>query len=179
MITRQAQIIAYIDDYKVLMIATLVVIPLLAFDRREDRGQERALARQHARDIGAERNSRCDYRHEHNGDLRRTNDCHLIALAKARILLLKLLGMEECVDEIGAEQHSDDPPDERLKHGASPLKGARRRAPKRRQKRKERRRGRGRRDQTCASPIIGAVAPLPRSRRRRHVIGSFASWSRG
>src|SRR6478672_3528482 len=29
MITRQAQIIAYLDDYKLLMIATLVVIPLL------------------------------------------------------------------------------------------------------------------------------------------------------
>ena len=29
MITQQAQIIAYIDDYKLLMIATLVVIPLL------------------------------------------------------------------------------------------------------------------------------------------------------
>jgi DHA2 family multidrug resistance protein len=29
MITRQAQIIAYIDDYKLLMVATLVVIPLL------------------------------------------------------------------------------------------------------------------------------------------------------
>ena len=28
-ITRQAQIIAYIDDFKLLMIATLVVIPLL------------------------------------------------------------------------------------------------------------------------------------------------------
>jgi DHA2 family multidrug resistance protein len=28
-ITRQAQIIAYIDDYKLLMIATLAVIPLL------------------------------------------------------------------------------------------------------------------------------------------------------
>ena len=27
--TRQAQIIAYIDDYKLLMIATLAVIPLL------------------------------------------------------------------------------------------------------------------------------------------------------
>jgi DHA2 family multidrug resistance protein len=30
MITRQAQIIAYIDDYKLLMIATLAVVPLLA-----------------------------------------------------------------------------------------------------------------------------------------------------
>jgi len=29
MITRQAQIIAYIDDFKLLMIATLAVIPLL------------------------------------------------------------------------------------------------------------------------------------------------------
>jgi DHA2 family multidrug resistance protein len=29
MITQQAQIIAYIDDFKLLMIATLVVIPLL------------------------------------------------------------------------------------------------------------------------------------------------------
>src|SRR5205807_7686950 len=29
MITQQAQIIAYIDDYKLLMIATLAVIPLL------------------------------------------------------------------------------------------------------------------------------------------------------
>ena len=28
-VTRQAQIIAYIDDYKLLMIATLVVMPLL------------------------------------------------------------------------------------------------------------------------------------------------------
>jgi DHA2 family multidrug resistance protein len=28
-ITRQAQIIAYIDDYKLLMIATLAVVPLL------------------------------------------------------------------------------------------------------------------------------------------------------
>ena len=29
MITQQAQIIAYIDDYKLLMIATLAVFPLL------------------------------------------------------------------------------------------------------------------------------------------------------
>jgi MFS transporter, DHA2 family, multidrug resistance protein len=29
-ITQQAQIIAYIDDYKLLMIATLCVVPLLA-----------------------------------------------------------------------------------------------------------------------------------------------------
>src|SRR5258708_6183935 len=29
LVTRQAQIIAYIDDYKLLMIATLAVIPLL------------------------------------------------------------------------------------------------------------------------------------------------------
>jgi hypothetical protein len=29
MITRQAQIIAYIDDFKLLMVATLAVIPLL------------------------------------------------------------------------------------------------------------------------------------------------------
>jgi MFS transporter, DHA2 family, multidrug resistance protein len=29
MITQQAQIIAYIDDYKLLMIATLAAIPLL------------------------------------------------------------------------------------------------------------------------------------------------------
>src|ERR1700730_5316682 len=34
MITRQAQIIAYIDDYKMLMIATLVVIPLLIVFKR-------------------------------------------------------------------------------------------------------------------------------------------------
>ena len=33
-ITRQAQIIAYIDDYKLLMIATLAVIPLLLVFRR-------------------------------------------------------------------------------------------------------------------------------------------------
>jgi DHA2 family multidrug resistance protein len=29
MITEQAQIVAYIDDYKLLMIATILVIPLL------------------------------------------------------------------------------------------------------------------------------------------------------
>ena len=34
MITQQAQIIAYIDDYKLLMIATLVVIPLLIVFKR-------------------------------------------------------------------------------------------------------------------------------------------------
>ncbi len=38
MITRQAQIIAYIDDYKMLMIATLVVMPLLIFFKRPSRG---------------------------------------------------------------------------------------------------------------------------------------------
>ena len=37
-ITRQAQIIAYIDDYKMLMIATLVVMPLLIFFKRPSRG---------------------------------------------------------------------------------------------------------------------------------------------
>ena len=36
-ITRQAQIIAYIDDYKLLMIATLAVIPLLVVFKRPSR----------------------------------------------------------------------------------------------------------------------------------------------
>jgi DHA2 family multidrug resistance protein len=41
MITRQAQIIAYIDDYKLLMIATLAVIPLLiVFKQASGRGGE-------------------------------------------------------------------------------------------------------------------------------------------
>src|SRR5690349_4245804 len=40
MITQQAQIIAYIDDYKLLMIATLAVIPLLlVFKKTSDRGR--------------------------------------------------------------------------------------------------------------------------------------------
>jgi DHA2 family multidrug resistance protein len=39
MITQQAQVIAYIDDYKLLMIATLLVIPLLiVFKRASDKG---------------------------------------------------------------------------------------------------------------------------------------------
>jgi MFS transporter, DHA2 family, multidrug resistance protein len=38
MITRQAQIIAYIDDYKLLMIATLAVIPLLIVFRQASDG---------------------------------------------------------------------------------------------------------------------------------------------
>src|SRR6185312_12911347 len=37
-ITRQAEIIAYIDDYKLLMIATLVVMPLLMVFKRPSRG---------------------------------------------------------------------------------------------------------------------------------------------
>jgi DHA2 family multidrug resistance protein len=37
-ITRQAEIIAYIDDYKLLMIATLAVIPLLMVFKRLPRG---------------------------------------------------------------------------------------------------------------------------------------------
>jgi DHA2 family multidrug resistance protein len=41
MITQQAQVIAYIDDYKLLMIATLLVIPLLiVFKRAFDKGGE-------------------------------------------------------------------------------------------------------------------------------------------
>jgi MFS transporter, DHA2 family, multidrug resistance protein len=38
MVTRQAQIIAYIDDYKLLMIATLAVIPLLLVFKKTSRG---------------------------------------------------------------------------------------------------------------------------------------------
>jgi MFS transporter, DHA2 family, multidrug resistance protein len=38
MITQQAQIIAYIDDYKLLMIATLAVIPLLIVFKRPSNG---------------------------------------------------------------------------------------------------------------------------------------------
>lgn len=34
MITQQAQIIAYVDDYKLLMIATLLVLPLLIVSQR-------------------------------------------------------------------------------------------------------------------------------------------------
>jgi DHA2 family multidrug resistance protein len=37
-VTRQAQIIAYIDDYKLLMIATLAVIPLLIVFKKPARG---------------------------------------------------------------------------------------------------------------------------------------------
>jgi DHA2 family multidrug resistance protein len=40
MITRQAQIIAYIDDYKLLMIATLAVLPLLMVFQRPARGRQ-------------------------------------------------------------------------------------------------------------------------------------------
>jgi DHA2 family multidrug resistance protein len=39
MITQQAQIIAYIDDYKLLMIATIAVLPLLVvFKKASDAG---------------------------------------------------------------------------------------------------------------------------------------------
>src|SRR6266850_949461 len=38
MITRQAEIVAYIDDFKLLMIATLAVIPLLIVFKRAPRG---------------------------------------------------------------------------------------------------------------------------------------------
>jgi DHA2 family multidrug resistance protein len=37
-VTRQAQIIAYIDDYKLLMIATLAVVPLLIIFTKPSRG---------------------------------------------------------------------------------------------------------------------------------------------
>jgi DHA2 family multidrug resistance protein len=37
-VTRQAQIIAYIDDYKLLMIATLAVIPLLIVFKQASSG---------------------------------------------------------------------------------------------------------------------------------------------
>ena len=40
MITQQAQVIAYIDDYKLLMIATLAVIPLLVVFKRAPGGGE-------------------------------------------------------------------------------------------------------------------------------------------
>jgi DHA2 family multidrug resistance protein len=37
-ITRQAQIIAYIDDYKLLMIATIAVLPLLIVFKKSSGG---------------------------------------------------------------------------------------------------------------------------------------------
>jgi len=45
MITQQAQIIAYIDDYKLLMIATLAAIPLLVMFRRSSGGAAGMAAR--------------------------------------------------------------------------------------------------------------------------------------
>ena len=46
-VTRQAQIIAYIDDYKMLMIATLAVLPLLmVFKRRVDQAHRRGRRRE-------------------------------------------------------------------------------------------------------------------------------------
>jgi DHA2 family multidrug resistance protein len=36
-VTRQAQIIAYIDDYKLLMIATLCAVPLLVIFKKATR----------------------------------------------------------------------------------------------------------------------------------------------
>jgi DHA2 family multidrug resistance protein len=46
MVTRQAQIIAYIDDYTLLMIATLAVVPLLLVFKKStpEAGAEHALA---------------------------------------------------------------------------------------------------------------------------------------
>jgi len=45
LITRQSQIIAYIDDYKLLMIATIAVIPLLVvFSKASDTGAAGHLA---------------------------------------------------------------------------------------------------------------------------------------
>jgi MFS transporter, DHA2 family, multidrug resistance protein len=42
--TQQAQIIAYIDDYKLLMIATLAVVPLLVvFKKSAQRGSHAAV----------------------------------------------------------------------------------------------------------------------------------------
>jgi DHA2 family multidrug resistance protein len=38
MITQQAQIIAYIDDYKLLMIATIAVLPLLIVFKKASGG---------------------------------------------------------------------------------------------------------------------------------------------
>jgi DHA2 family multidrug resistance protein len=48
MITQPAQIIAYIDDYKLLMIATLVAIPLLiAFKKTSGGGGAAANSHSH------------------------------------------------------------------------------------------------------------------------------------
>jgi DHA2 family multidrug resistance protein len=46
MITQQAQIIAYIDDYKLLMIATLAAIPLLIVFKQASRvhGEDHVVA---------------------------------------------------------------------------------------------------------------------------------------
>ncbi len=45
MVTQQAQIIAYIDDYKFLLFVTLAVLPLLLFFRKgSDSGTEHSLA---------------------------------------------------------------------------------------------------------------------------------------
>jgi DHA2 family multidrug resistance protein len=40
LVTQQAQIIAYIDDYKLLMVATLAMAPLLLIFRKAPRGSK-------------------------------------------------------------------------------------------------------------------------------------------
>jgi DHA2 family multidrug resistance protein len=40
LVTQQAQIIAYIDDYKLLMVATLAMAPLLLIFRKASRSRE-------------------------------------------------------------------------------------------------------------------------------------------
>jgi hypothetical protein len=52
LVARQAQIIAYIDDYKLLMIATLAVVPLLiVFKKSTDRGGGHAANEEFQQDI--------------------------------------------------------------------------------------------------------------------------------
>jgi hypothetical protein len=59
LITEQAQIIAYIDDYKLLMIATLAVIPLLLVFRKASAGAVRIIRSRNGMKIFPSRDALC------------------------------------------------------------------------------------------------------------------------
>ena len=88
-----------------------------ALDRCENRRQKRAFASEHARDIGAERKCRREYRRENKGDLRPTNGCHDVT-SRNPSRRLELFGMKERVNEIDAEQDGDAKTDDGFIHGA-------------------------------------------------------------
>ena len=85
-----------------------------ALDRPEHGAQKGPLAREDARDKGAQRNGAGHNKGEHQRNLQPADKRHREFLGS------EFFGTDQCVEEVEAEQHGHDQSDDWFAHGKSP-----------------------------------------------------------